>query len=200
MTDVPFEDPSDELWGVPDFEGPVRDQPLPDWFSRSKSLLPACRHWREPVVLVDEVVVFASAWFDRPMTACGVDMSWPDVGFYLDGSWSAAVLVCSPGFRPPFTQRPKGQFVVYPWPDLGAPRDPRRFARALRWLLGQATEGRRVEIGCAGGHGRTGTTLAGLLVLQGLSARSAIRRVRRAYCEEAIESREQEAFVRDLAA
>ncbi len=105
-------------------------------------------------MLVDEVVVFASAWFDRPMTARGVDMSWPDVGFYLDGSWSAAVLVCSPGFRPPFAQRSKGQFVVYPWPDLGAPRDPRWFARALRWLLGQATEGRRVEIGCAGGHGR----------------------------------------------
>ena len=136
MTDVPFEDPSDELWGVPDFEGPVRDQPLPDWFSRSKSLLPACRHWREPVVLVDEVVVFASAWFDRPMTARGVDMSWPDVGFYLDGSWSAAVLVCSPGFRPPFAQRPKGQFVVYPWPDLGAPRDPRREDQAARDSLG----------------------------------------------------------------
>jgi protein-tyrosine phosphatase len=109
------------------------------------------------------------------------------------------MLVCSPGVRPPFAQRPKGQIVVYPWPDLGAPRDPRRFHRALRWLLGQASEGRRVEIGCAGGHGRTGTTLAGLLVLQGLSPRSAIRRVRRAYCEEAIESREQEALVRDIA-
>lgn len=36
------------------------------------------------------------------MTRRGVDMSWPDVGFYLDGSWSAAVLLCSPGFRPPF--------------------------------------------------------------------------------------------------
>ena len=68
-----------------------------------------------------------------------------------------------------------------------------------RWLLGQAAEGRRVEIGCAGGHGRTGTTLAGLLVLQGQSARSAIRRIRRTYCAEAIESREQEAFVRGLA-
>lgn len=125
MTDIPFEDPSDELWGVPDFEGPADDRPLPDWFSRSKSLLPACRHWREPVVLVDEVVVFASAWFDRPMTRQrGVDMSWPDVGFYLDGSCSAAVLVCSPGFRPPFAQRPRGQFVVYPWPD------PRRAARS----------------------------------------------------------------------
>jgi protein-tyrosine phosphatase len=106
------------------------------------------------------------------------------------------VLVCTPGFRPPFAQRQKGQIVAIR--GLGAPRDPRRFLRALRWLLGQVSDGRRVEIGCAGGRGRTGTTVAGLLVLQGLSPRSAIRRVRRAYCEEAIESREQEAFVRDL--
>lgn len=199
MSDFPPDEASEELWGAPDFEGGTHAQPLLDWFSGSKSLLPACRHWREPVGLLDEVVVFASAWFDRPMTTRGVDMNWPDVGFYLDRSWCAAVLVCSPGFRPPFAQRPKGQIVVYPWPDLGTPRDPRRFLRALRWLLGQASEGRRVEIGCAGGHGRTGTTLAGLLVLQGLPPRSAIRRVKRAYCEEAIESRAQEAFVRDLA-
>jgi hypothetical protein len=50
--------------------------------------------------LLDVVVVFASAWFDRPMTGRGVDMRWPDVGFYLDGSLSAGVLVCSPGFQP----------------------------------------------------------------------------------------------------
>jgi len=199
MADVPFGEPSEELWGIPNSDGPTHSRPLSDWLPRSKSLVSACHHWREPVGLLEEVVVFASAWFDRPMTGRGVDMSWPDVGFYLDGSWSAGVLVRSPGFRPPFVQRPRSQIVVYPWPDLGAPRDPRRFARALRWLLAQATEGRRVEIGCAGGHGRTGTTLASLLVLQGLSARSAIRRVRRAYCEEAIESREQEAFVRSLA-
>jgi protein-tyrosine phosphatase len=143
MSDFPPDEASEKLWGAPDFEGRTHARPLPDW-------------------------VFASAWFNRPMTGRGIDMKWPDVGFYLDRSWSAAVLVCSPGFRPPFAQRPKGQIVVDPWPDLSAPRDPRKFLRALRWLLGQASEGRRVEIGCAGGHGRTGTTLAGLFVLQGL--------------------------------
>jgi protein-tyrosine phosphatase len=90
-------------------------------------------------------------------------------------------------------------FVIYPWPDLGVPRDARQVARALRWLLEQATDGRRVEVGCAGGHGRTGTTLAGLLVLQGLSARRALSRIRGRYCEHAVESAEQEAVVRGLA-
>jgi hypothetical protein len=124
MSDFPPDEASEELWGAPDFEGRTHARPLPDWFSGSKSLLPACRDWREPAGLLDEVVVFASAWFNRPMTGRGIDMKWPDVGFYLDRSWSAAVLVCSPGFRPPFAQRPKGQIVVDPWPDLSAPRDP----------------------------------------------------------------------------
>jgi hypothetical protein len=198
MNDVPLEDTPEDLWGVPDFEGPVHARPLPRWFSRSKTLVPLCSHWREPVDLLGGVVVFASAWFDRPMRGRVVDMDWPDVGFYLDGSWASAALVCSPGFRPPFARRPRGQIVFYPWPDLGLPRDPRRFKRALKWLVEQASAGRRVEIGCAGGHGRTGSTLAGLLVLQGISPREAIRRVRRTYCEEAIESAEQSAMIQRL--
>ncbi len=199
MTDFPIEAAPDDLWGVLDFEGPAHGRPLALWLPRSKTLVPTCRHWRGPVDLLDGAVVFASAWFDRPSRGRVVDMDWPDVGFYLDGSWASAALVCSPGFRPPFARRPRGRIVVYPWPDLGVPRDPRRFRRALRWLLEQASEGRRVEIGCAGGHGRTGSTLAGLLVLQGLSPQEAIRRVRRTYCEEAIESAEQSAMIQQLA-
>jgi hypothetical protein len=64
MSDFPPDERPEELWGAPDFEGSTHVRPLPDWFSGSKSLLPACRHWREPVGLLDEVVVFASA--DRP--------------------------------------------------------------------------------------------------------------------------------------
>lgn len=198
MTDQLFAGGSPEDWGVPDFEGPAHGRPLPQWVPRQKTFLPTCRHWREPVDLVDGVVVFASAWFDRPSRYL-VDMEWPDIGFYLDGSWASAALVCSPGFRPPFVPRMRTQVVIYPWPDLGVPRDPRRFKRALRWVLAQASGGRRVEVGCAGGHGRTGTTLAGLLVLQGISPREAVRRVRRSYCDEAIESQDQTAMIRRFA-
>ena len=182
-------------WGVPDFEGPAHGRPLAHSLGFQKPFFPMCSHWREPVDIGDGVIVFASAWFDRPPRR-RVDMDWPDVGFYLDGSWASAALVSSPGFRPPFTARGKTQIVLYPWPDLGVPRDPRRFKRAMRWVLEQATAGRRVEVGCAGGHGRTGTTLASLMVLQGTAPREAMRKIRRTYCEEAIESREQMAMVR----
>ncbi|MGH2693311.1 MAG: protein-tyrosine phosphatase family protein [Actinomycetota bacterium] len=189
---------SPEEWGVPDFDGPAHKSPIRGWSPLQRSFLPTCRHWREPVDLREGITVFASAWFDRPYRK-KVDMDWPEVGFYLDGSWASAELLSSPGFRPPFVGRGRTRIVIYPWPDLGLPRDPRRFTRALRWLLEEAARGRRVEIGCAGGHGRTGTTLAGLLVLQGLTPRGAIRRVRRSYCDEAVESRDQAEMLRRFA-
>lgn len=199
MADEPFEIIPPELSGVPDFEGPAHAEPIGQWvpMPATRRLLPTCRHWREPVDLCDGLTVFASAWFDRPYRH-RVDMDWPDVGFYLDGSWAGAALVSSPGFRPPFAGRRSTQMVIYPWPDMGLPRDLRRFKRALRWLLEQAAGGRRVEIGCAGGHGRTGSTLAALLILQGMSYRAAVRRIRRSYCRDAVESLEQSSMLRRL--
>ena len=69
----------------------------------------------------------------------------------------------------------------------------------LRLLLTDVVErarhGERVEIGCIGGHGRTGTALACLAVLTGLPAGEAVGWVRRTYCDGAVETEEQRAFV-----
>ena len=184
-----YADWDDVYEAFPDWEGPTHSQPASN---RPKTMWrpPECRHWREPVDLRDGVTVFASAWFDRPAKQL-VDVDWPDVGFYLDGSWSQTTMLCSPGFRPRFARYKPSKLMIYPWPDLGVPREPARFRRALHWLLRQATEGNRVEIGCAGGHGRTGTTLAGLLILQGMTANRAIRKIRGEYCAESVETRMQ---------
>lgn len=181
----------------PDWDGPTRSQPMSN---RPLTMWrpPACRHWREPVDLQDGITVFASAWFDRPANQ-RIDMEWPDVGFYLDGSWSQTTMMCSPGFRPRFARYKPSKLMIYPWPDLGVPREPARFRRALHWLLRQATEGQRIEIGCAGGHGRTGTTLAGLLILQGMTPTRALQKIRREYCSEAIETRDQSRMLQRLA-
>jgi len=175
---------------VPDWEGPTHSRPLPSGRGPVAWRPPQCRHWREPVDLQDGVTVFASSWFDRPANAA-VDLEWADVGFYLDGSWAQSTMLCSPGFRPKFARYRPSKLLVYPWPDLGVPREPARFKRALTWLLHQAAEGKRVEIGCVGGHGRTGSTLAALLIMQGMSPTAAVRKVRREYCDEAVETRSQ---------
>jgi len=186
-TDAYWEDDMNEAF--PDWDGSRYARALPTR-GDSKWRPPPCHHWREPVSLRDGITVFASGWFDRPDRGA-VDLDWADIGFYLDGSWSQAMMLCSPGFRPKFARYKPSKIMIYPWPDLGVPRDPKRFVRALKWLLAQAAAGQRIEIGCAGGHGRTGTTLAGLLVLQGMTPSRAIQRVRREYCSEAVETRAQ---------
>jgi len=186
--------PSPEDWfddvSFPDFEPSVAPYGLRR-FVRG----PVCTHWRQPFDLVAGTVL-ASAWFDRP----GNPDRWtPDVGLYLDGDWAGGRIFSTPGWRPPFVPRPDAELVLFPWPDFGPPREPRRFRAALLWLLERLSADAVTEIGCAGGHGRTGTTLAALLVLEGTSPVRAVNRVRSTYCSEAIESEEQLRFIASLA-
>jgi hypothetical protein len=102
----------------------------------------------------------------------------PDFGLYLDRNW-----------RPPWPH------AHVHWPDFGAPEDPDALATALRALLERARGGARVELGCYGGHGRTGTALACLAVLGGHPPESAVAWVRANYCAHAVETAEQEEFV-----
>ena len=80
------------------------------------------------------------------------------------------------------------------WPDFGLPSDAAAAGAALReaWQRA-ATE--RVEIACHGGHGRTGTALACLAVLDGVPGREAVRYVRAHYAARAVETPGQRRFV-----
>lgn len=197
---------SDELEAT-DMEKPTQPfetwSPTTNWPKKPKKkggsqrfLLPDCRHWRQKFELQDGLHVFASAWLDKPTRPRkpekGVPDAQIDVGFYLDSRWASEKLLVSPGFRLSIGKRTRGpRAIVYPWEDWGVPEDPSLFRRVLAWLLERVEFGKSVEIGCMGGHGRTGTVLACLLVLQGIGPRRAIGQVRSAYCEEAIESRRQ---------
>jgi protein-tyrosine phosphatase len=56
--------------------------------------------------------------------------------------------------------------------------------------------GERVEVACAGGHGRTGTTLACLAALEGVPRREAVEYVRQHYDRHAVETPWQRWLVR----
>jgi hypothetical protein len=102
----------------------------------------------------------------------------PAFGLYLDDRW-----------KPPWSHS------RVDWPDFELPRDTAAFRAALEEVLDRARQGKRVELGCWGGHGRTGTALACLAVLAGTPASEAVAWVRENYCEKAIETEAQEAFV-----
>lgn len=102
----------------------------------------------------------------------------PDYGLYLDARW-----------QPPWNHG------YIDWPDFGVPVNTDAAIGALSTVLRRARSGERVEVGCIGGHGRTGTALACLAVLSGYPARDAVAWVRSSYCAKAVETPEQEAFV-----
>lgn len=84
------------------------------------------------------------------------------------------------------------------WPDFGLPADPDAALAVLRDALGRARAGQRVEVACLGGRGRTGTALAALAVLDGMDPAEAVPWVRRTYQPGAVETSEQEQWVRSL--
>lgn len=172
-----------------------------DEASRWRHTLLPCRHWRQRFELEGGIAVFASAWYHRPKEEAGrAEFTGdPDIGFYLDRAWLDGHVMVSPGFHPPFVSEGRQRIVMYPWRDYALPQWPKVFVRALTWLLAEARRGKVVEIGCAGGHGRTGTTLACLLVLQGVRPKRAVTLVRSRHCEEAIESTPQLEFIASLA-
>jgi hypothetical protein len=81
------------------------------------------------------------------------------------------------------------------WPDFRLPRDKvdaaEAFAEAWR-----RSEHERVEVACHGGHGRTGTALACIAVLDGVPASAAVAFVRQHYDSHAVETPWQSRFVR----
>jgi hypothetical protein len=105
----------------------------------------------------------------------------PDYGLYLDPKW-----------EPPWSHD------HLDWPDFGVPEDPLPVAAALRRLLERARGRERVEVGCLGGHGRTGTALACLAIMSGHPSDDAIVWVRANYCAHAVETAQQEAFVAEF--
>lgn len=80
------------------------------------------------------------------------------------------------------------------WPDFRLPSDRAEAARALREAWERA-EAERVEVACHGGHGRTGTALACLAVLDGVPADQAVAYVREHYNPRAVETPWQRRYV-----
>ena len=101
-------------------------------------------------------------------------------------------LVLAAGPTPPWPHR------RIRWPDFWVPSDGHDAREALREAHARAVAGERVEIACHGGIGRTGTALAALTVLDGLSPGEAVAWVRRGYHPRAVETPWQRWWLRTL--
>ncbi len=82
------------------------------------------------------------------------------------------------------------------WPDFWVPVDRDDALSALHEALRRARRGERVEVACRGGTGRSGTALAALAVLDGLTPAEALAWVRGGYHHRAVETPWQRRWLR----
>jgi hypothetical protein len=117
------------------------------------------------VTLPNGVQVRASGIADRDL-----DGGWRQFGLYCDTAW-----------------QPDWPAVTIDWPDFSVPASPETAAQQIHDAYERARRGERVEVGCLGGRGRTGTVLACMAVLAGVPGEEAVAWVRRHYRPEAVE-------------
>lgn len=99
-------------------------------------------------------------------------------GLYFDPAW-----------------RPSWEADLIDWVDFGVPKDFEQAAGQIRDAFRRAQSGERVEIGCIGGLGRTGTALACMAVLAGIPVGQSVAWVRHNYHPGAVNNRHQEQWV-----
>jgi rhodanese/phosphatase family protein len=120
-------------------------------------------------------------------------------------------LIRGRGLRRPLPDGPTPTFALYllgeppsdvpweskwlRWPDFRLPADHEATALALREAWTRADH-ERVEVACTGGHGRTGTALACIAILDGVPADEAVTYVRAHYAKRAVETPWQSRYVR----
>ena len=121
----------------------------------------------------DGTVVRGAALANREVNA-----DWRDRGLYLDARWA-----------------PTWPATVLDWPDLGLPTSDADAIRAIQEAFTHARTGSNVEVGCAGGLGRTGTVLACMAVLAGVPSTDAVAWIRDRYDRRAVEASRQESWV-----
>jgi hypothetical protein len=121
----------------------------------------------------DGTIVLASS-----LAARSEDPDTRDFGLYMDPAWN-----------------PVWHAELIDWPDFGLPTDPLEAADRIVSAFERAKAGDRVEVGCVGGLGRTGTVLACMATLAGVPADEAVAWVRANYDPRAVETIEQEGWV-----
>jgi hypothetical protein len=149
------------------------------WPSSSKGYVPC--HESHPVLKVGKGEIL------------GASCNHPREGYdiYVGLDWGMQRQVAFP-WEPPS----EVVEVYFPVTDGSVPKDVAQFKKMIEWLMLQLDQGKRIHMGCIGGHGRTGTLLAALVSrVHGDS--NAGKWVRENYCKSAIETTTQIKFLQD---
>jgi hypothetical protein len=157
----------------------------------------ACSHNLDPFPLPDGKTLYLSASRDaRGEKSAG--FKDPTSGIYLDPSWqsiSGTNFLTNTGM---LDGGSKYRVTFVRWPDMRA-IEHQLLDVLLAFIHMELQNGETVEFGCIGGHGRTGSLAAAVLIgLYDMDAKDAIAYVRKHHCKKAVESVSQEKMLYEL--
>lgn len=152
-----------------------------------------CSHIMQPFVLNDDHTVYLSGH----SSGASKDDNLPDVGVYLDRGWidkRSVPFLSNTDWSP--SAEGSIDVIYVNWPDHGTIPEV-NLKLLVSHIMALVTEGKRVEIACWGGHGRTGTLAAALLASANpdLTSKEVIKRIKDGYCKEVIETTGQENMI-----
>lgn len=163
-----------------------------------------CEHVCSPVFAVDNVNYYGATGSERALCAPAdpvyialytglASKAVPSKLEVLDADFSSLKSMCGEAGPPA---------MVLDWPDYGNPPVVPAFWLSLHNILAaRAAKSKKplnVVLFCQGGHGRTGTALASIMVACGTEARTALKFIWDVYCREAVETQGQEDYVYKL--
>lgn len=133
---------------------------------------------------VDYLLGFSTGW---------KDIAAPDNEFYSPRGTETSIPDFSDDDR---SLWPDCAFIY--WKDMGKPNPS--VVKYAQWVAKEWKAGKSIQFGCYGGHGRTGTFAALVLVEAGYTGQQAFDWIRKNYCDDAIETKGQEDFVKKYVA
>ena len=197
----------DDIAAVIDLAGSAQKE-LQRWVAPPAPVPPAPP---EKVDLVKRATDFVKgqvtkSWLDRVIERLKAqqaltDLEWDRVAAEEYAAWQQAQ-AATPAKTAEYTTEPP-VYIPLDWPDFQAPsKVGASFWQALWAELPEGTpeQPAKIVVCCMGGHGRTGTCLAALMIVgAGMSAPNAVNLVRLNHCVSAVESDTQVNYLRALA-
>lgn len=150
-----------------------------------------CSHVRQRIKM-GKYEITASGSMDVGMH---VPRPYPDLGVYLAQSWEYKLIdgdsdIMNYGVKDFSIGKPEFlyPFLLVDWPD-GGTISTQLLDQLVVFIIDKMQHGKKVDIGCMGGHGRTGTLLACVLgSIEDMGVSGSVNKLRRIYCSQAVET------------
>jgi len=154
-----------------------------------------CTHYRQAVA-VGKFQIFVTSYRTMITRGQSDEVMVPDYGIYFANEWLGLMGDMWSNKR----ELPTNGTIKYPctvvnWKDFGTVK-PEMMEKLIQIVRTRLQMGQKVDVGCYGSHGRTGTFLSCLLgKMEKLDGYTAIKEVRKRYCQYAVESDSQVQFI-----